>query len=233
MRSAGAIESNKREMAVDTIRYRLFSAKTIPYVDVRVQVAVKALAAITKEYPKDVEGRIRDALTRFLPGTWSFSDIERCSESPGYETVMMKATTRVDIAGSYALADRARQASREGVELCDPEVFYDIAADQLSGIVDEMRVEVIARVRAHIEQMREATGRDWRIGDIEFGVEDRARSEHRSAKGAYRAEENMERLSRVYSDGDALAGKGFVGAERIELITGVTLKSDARSTCGA
>jgi hypothetical protein len=83
------------------------------------------------------------------------------------------------------------------------------------GAEQALREEILVEIGQQLAGFQRATGRVWRIGDVEFGVETTPDFERlRTRKGAYR------------EPGDEDAGVASqTGAERITLIAAVVLKS--------
>jgi hypothetical protein len=210
---------------VDLLRYRVFSQKTLPQDDVRISVSVSALISTREADSSVIYEQIRSALHDFIATEWTLSRIERQGDAVGYERVQLHADARVAPKENYNLGERARAASREGLALTDPEVDYSLPASRVSQAVQLLREEALREVQEHIARFTEVTGRKWRLGDIEFGVEGPGTMANvRSLKGAYRSE-----IPALLGRDDD--GSPYTGAERVILVTYVVLKSTAACTC--
>jgi hypothetical protein len=206
----------------DTLRYRVQVRKALPQDEVRITVGVRALIQTRDTDQPALERRIREALNAFLPAEWMLSRIERGGDAVGYERVELAAIARVKASENYNLAERARQASREGLSLATPRVDYALSIEKVDRIVEELRYDIVRQVQGHIERFDKETGRTWRLGDIAYGAEHQASlSSQRTTKGAYRETEDM--LAQIDTEYDAGA---LAGAERVTLIATVTLKAD-------
>lgn len=204
----------------DTLRYRIQAQKALPQDDVRVTVPITALVPTRDHDQAGLQVRIREALSAFIAAEWVFSRIERGGEAVGYERVQLSASARVKSAENYDLAERARRASREGLTLGAPRVDHSLSSEKVDEVVRALRLHILQRIQAHIEEFDQATGRAWRLGDVAFGLEDLdERAAVRTSKGAYRDIEDV--LGALDEGGPALAG-----AERIKLVATVTLRAD-------
>jgi hypothetical protein len=204
----------------DTLRYRLVASRTISQEDVK----VTALTSTNQHDHAELERRIRSALGTFIKADWTFSSVRRLGEAVGYERVSLRASARVPHSENFNLEDRARRASTEGLSLGEPKVDYSLPAKHVSGIVQELRREIVAEVKKQVREFSEDTQREWRIGDIAFGVVD-ARSEYPSGKGAYRSSADADSEVPGFED-DELGG--VTGTERVILIANVALRAAGR-----
>lgn len=204
----------------DTLRFRVQAQKTIPQEDVRIAVEVSALVSTTRPADEALEARIRAALGRFIVADWSFSAVQRDGDAVGFERVSLQASARAPVTQVYNLEERARQASEEGLSLKEPRVNYALSTQRVDAIVQQLRLELLEDVKRQMQQFNEATGRDWRIGDILFGVVD-PMAEVPTSKRAFRSQTvNFDIIDRDGSD-----EMGLANAERISLVAEVTLKS--------
>ena len=203
----------------DTLHFKLFAQKTLAQENARLSVTVNALVSTARQTPNALQQRIRAALNCLIAAEWAFSSIHRGGEAVGFERVQLTASARVAITELYNLDERARQASTEGLALRDPSVSYALPSSRVGAAVQDLRLDLLEDVKQRILEFNAATGRDWRIGEIHFGVLD-ARSEIRSGKGAYRSSDD--------SIADLFAGDeedGITGSERISLLADVTLRA--------
>ncbi|MGH9906338.1 MAG: hypothetical protein ACRD8U_12245, partial [Pyrinomonadaceae bacterium] len=114
----------------------------------------------------------------------------------------------------------------EGLALSSPQVDYSLPAAKVSEAVQSLRERVLEEVQQQAERFNHITGRAWRLGHIEFGVEGQKNYlETRTGKGAYRATETD--IMHPLPEENVLA---LTGSERIVLIADVVLKSEIRSS---
>lgn len=212
-----------RQLCGDTLRYRVQAEKTLAQEDLRVSVTVTAVVPTRDMSQSELDSRIRSALKTFMPIDWVFSRIARQSDALGYERITLRASGRAPAETCYGLAERAREASSQGLSIERPEVDYSLSNSRMNEILQALRLETLRQLREQIPPLNEATGRAWRIGDIEFGIEtasdyDRfmSSSNRYTGKGAYR-DSGREELE--------AEAEGLVGAERITLISMVTLRA--------
>lgn len=204
----------------DTLSFKLFAQKTISQEDARLSITVNALVSTAEQTPNELQQRIRAALASLVEAEWAFSAIQRGGEAVGYERVKLTASARVAITELYNLDERARQASTEGLSLRDPTVSYALPSARVTATVQALRLEIVEDVKRQILEFNAATGRQWRIGELSFGVRD-ARAEMRSGKGAYRSSDDS--IADLFSDSGE---EGITGSERISLLADVTLRAN-------
>ena len=215
---------------VDTLRFRIQAQKTIAQEDVRVDVVVHALVRTGDRDRGALERRIREALAAFVPTDWTLARIERAADAAGYERVRLTASARVPVAENFALTERAREASREGLTLAEPKVSYAVSSGRLGEVLAELRLQAMRDAQEQAVRFSEISGRAWRIGDIAFGVEDVGSYRRPTGKGAYRDFDGLAMYAQPSDDdADDEEHDGMAGAERIYLIATVTLKADAGS----
>jgi len=208
---------------IDTLRYRIQARKTLPQEDLRLAVRVTALVHAGERDQAALEGRIREALAAFVAAAWSFSRIERDADAAGYERVGLVASARVRAAENWNLTERARLASREGLQIGAHKVDYSLSRERVDTAFDELRLEILRRAEAQARTLSEGSGRTWRVGDIAFGAIDAGEHGQRvSAKGAYRDQDEVLFAALDDSEGE---GEAMAGAERISLVAAVTLKA--------
>ena len=206
---------------VDTLRFRLQTARALPQEDIRLVVGITALVKAGDNDGAALERRIREALARLVATDWTFTRIERYPDAAGYERVTLRAGSRVPAAENWNLPERARKASADGIAIGAPEVSYALSVNRVDEAVEGLRLDLLRKATEQAERMSEASGRRWRVGDIEFGVagivQENAR---RTGKGAYTDEnESLELLALLDTP------TGITGGERISLAAQVTLKA--------
>jgi hypothetical protein len=207
---------------IDTLRFRLQASCSLPQDDIRIVASVAALVKASDHDEPALEQRIRQALAHVVKAEWTFTRVERQADASGYERVTMRAGCRVPASENWNLPERARAASGEGIAIERPEVSYSLSTEKVDAAVAGLRLDLLKLAIEQAGLMSEATGRSWRIGDIEFGAAGLNREGgRRTGKGAYSdAEDSLELLATL----DGPTG-GVVGGERITLIAHVTLKA--------
>jgi hypothetical protein len=203
----------------DTLRYRIQAEKSLAQEKLKLAVIVTALVSTKDADHSKAEQRIRAALRRFVKADWTVSHVRRQADAVGYERLLLRATARVSPAQNYNLAERARNASSEGLSIAQPEIDYSLAPDQVAATLEELRLDLVGQATEQAKAFSRKTGRAWRVGDIEFGVrEDDYRYRQASAKGALRQSGELEEDD---------AHHGLTGAEKIILVATVTLKASS------
>jgi hypothetical protein len=202
----------------DTLRYKVYVSKAVPRGDVTIAVSIQLLVSAKENTPEQIDARVSAALQEFIPAAWEFVGNNRASFTPGYEKIVVQAIAKVPADENRNLQERARRSAREGLEFGDITVKRTLPQDQVNQIVKELWFDTVRRVNEHIAEFNKQSGRNWRIGDIQFGVPASGQRENqRSVKGAYR-----EDIDDVLGD---LVESGLSGAEKISLTADVTLRS--------
>ena len=200
----------------DTLCYKVNVSRVIPRGEVTVSAQMIVVVKTQANDNAGLDQRINAALKAFLPTQWESLGYERSGLTPGYEQVRVQAIAKVPADENHNLEERARRANSEGLEFGEITVKRSLPAEQVGQIVKEMWFDIISRVNAHIPEFERSSGRQWRIGNIVYGVPD-AGHRQESRKGSYRDE-----IDDVLS---GLADVGLAGAEKISLTAEVTLKS--------
>ncbi len=207
---------------VDTLRFPLYAARSLPQEEIRLGVLVTAFVPVTDKDRGELNGRISAALKRLANAPWSYSRIEREEEAPGFERVCLRAYARLPASENRKLVDRARAAGGDGVALSDPQVSYALSADRVDEAVAALRLDLLQQATRQAEAFTAANGRAWRVGDIVYGTGGYRDSGRRTAKGAYADDSDA---------GDLPASAEAAGVvrtgERISLVATVVLKAAA------
>ncbi len=133
----------------------------------------------------------------------------------------LRASVRLPALENWNLPERARAASGEGISLSSPEVSYALSVEKVDAAVEELRTRLFTLAAQQAKSFAEASGRPWRVGDVEFGAASVARDRsRRTGKGAYADEESSIELLAL-SDSPS----GVTSGERITLLAVVVLKS--------
>ena len=199
----------------DTIRYRISVSKVVPLIDVTVTADVVILFN-SSDNNDDLTTRVHSALHEFIPVDWEIVSQNRKGATPGYEQITLRVLAKVPSDQNRNLEERARKANRIGLELSDINVKRARPQDEVNQIMKDLWFDAVGKVRGHIAEFKEVSGRDWRMGDITLGVPPTTQVV-RSAKGGYREE-----VDDVVSDPMASA---LSGAEKVTMVAEVVLKS--------
>ena len=204
-----------------TLRYRTMAQKGVRRETVRVAVGVISLVSSGHADSSTIEQRVHAALNAFIRADWLLSSPQRSSDTAGYERVTFTATTRVPQGENYNLAERARQASAEGLSLQKPEASYVIPAGVINQAVQDLRLQILAEAQQQAEQFATRSGQKWELADIAYGVhaEDFG---HRSGKGAYRSE-----FDDILDNMDGEQNEKDASAERVRVFADIVLRAGA------
>jgi hypothetical protein len=203
----------------DTLRYKVSVSKAVAQDTVRVISTITVLVNPQETTEKVLGERVQGVLNDFINGDWVISDLDRRADAAGYERITMKASARVSFAENFNLSDRARTANREGISISDTEVNRSASPEKVKLVVKELWFKIIEYINGQIPQFNALTGREWRIGDVEYGQPDRG-GEQRYSKGSTRSE-----VDQFFSESDDPSVKQ--GGERISLVANVTLRATA------
>jgi hypothetical protein len=200
----------------DAIAYTVSANRILNRRTVQVTVPVEMLLGPEDIDQAAIEGRVFEALNRFLPGDWVTSSVSRSGAAAGYERLNQLAAARVPLQSAYNLEQRARAAGVRGLSLGEPRLDYRVAKTVIAKATAELRKQIVNQVNTDIVQFNEWTGRVWRIGLLEFGVA--GATGQRTAKGAYRNYDDLDQVG----DPD---GSHPSGIEQLKLVASVTLRS--------
>jgi hypothetical protein len=200
---------------VDTLRFRLTASRILPRSDVRVTVQVHTLISTGDQDHDGLVGRVRAALARFIDTAWTVSGVTRKADDTGFERVELTASAQVAVRENYNLHERARRASAEGLAITDPTVDSRLPGKVIAEATMDLQEYIVDLAQQRIARFDKATGRIWRIGDIQFGVD----TEN------YDVSPKLARRETALLDGatDDL----LTTSERLLLVAQVTLKSNA------
>ncbi len=200
---------------VDTLRFRLTASRTLPRSKVRISVIVHTLVSSVDQDHDALVGRVRDALARFIDVPWTVSGVTRRADETGFERVELNASAMVPVRENYNLDERVRRASSEGLAISNPAVDVRLPGPVIAEATLDLQEYVLELAQQRVERFDKVTGRSWRIGDIEFGVDSEG----------YGVSPKLARRETAVIDGgtDDL----LTSSERLLLVAQVTLKASA------
>jgi hypothetical protein len=200
---------------VDTLRFRLAASRTLPRTDVRVSVRVHTLISPGDQDHDALVGRVRAALVRFIDTNWMVSGVTRTADDTGFERVELAASAQVPVRENCNLEERARRASVEGLAITAPGVDVRLPGRVIAEATMELQDHLVKLAQDRIVKFDEATGRKWRIGDIQFGLE---------GEGHDVSPKLARRETAVF---ESATDDLLTTSERLLLVAQVTLKSNA------
>ena len=160
--------SEDRRPLQDTITLQLRDEVTVTNDSVRVTVPVVALIdSDTAE--ETIRNDIRAALAKFIPcAEWQFNNIHRSPDGTGHERMQLNAVARVSERENYRLEQRARDASRTGLQISFPKVDATIPAAKMEEAEAKLRVSLVAKAVAEMKALSDAAGRSYRLHSVNF-----------------------------------------------------------------
>jgi hypothetical protein len=200
---------------VDTLRFRLSASSTLPRSTVRVTVQVHTLVSTGDQDHDALVARVREALARFIDAAWTVSGVTRKSDDTGFERVELTASAMVPVRENYNLQERARRASVEGLAITDPCVDSRLPGKVIAEATMGLQEYIVELAQQRIERFDRATGRKWRIGDIQFGLDSEG----------YDVSPKLARRETALLEG--ASDDLLTTSERLTLVAQVTLKSNA------
>lgn len=180
----------------------------------RVSVQVHTLVSTGDQDHDALMSRVRAALARFIDTTWTVS-VTRRADDTGFERVELVASSMVLARENYNLDERARRASVEGLVITQPGVDARLPGALIAEATMGLQEYLLELAQKRIERFDQATGRSWRIGDIQFGLD--GEGDETSAK--------LTRRETALLDG--ASDELLTTSERLMLVAQVTLKSNA------
>ena len=201
----------------DTLQYKVYVSKAVPRGEAMLTATVVLLAGSQNSAPETINHRVFEALADFVPAQWECTGSERSTISPGFEQVKVQMLAKIAAEENRNLEERARHASRDGLEILAIKVKSTLLQDQINQIVKALWFETVEKVNQHIVEFDQLSGRAWRIGDMVFGVPDTGKARQVISKGCFH-EESEELFGELIES-------GLAGSEKISLITQVTLRA--------
>ena len=160
--------SDDRRPLQDTITLQLRDEATVVNDTVRLTVPITALIA-DDTAEETIRSDIRNALAKFIPGAeWQFNNIIRSADGTGYERMHLNAVARVSERENYKLEQRAKEASRQGLQISTPHVDTTIPAAKLEEAERALRVSLTKKAVEEQRLLSEAAGRSFRLHSLNF-----------------------------------------------------------------
>lgn len=152
----------------DTITFFLSADKLVVSDTIKVNIQVNALVPNDKG-EEAIRTDIKSALAKFIPSAdWSFNNLQRSSDTTGYERIWVQASARVSERENYKLHERAKQASVQGLSLDNIGVDTTVPVYKLEKAEQELRLEIIKKAMTETKEIGELTNRDYRVQAIEY-----------------------------------------------------------------
>ena len=154
----------------DSLEYKVSVSKAVPRGDARLSASVRLLVGSQDNSAELIEKRTLVALEKFVPVNWEIQGQKRNEVSPGYELVVVKVVARISEKQRHNLDERARGIACEGLEITDIQVSAHMPQELARNVIKDLWFEIVERVNEHIVEFNRVSGRQWRIGDIVYGV---------------------------------------------------------------
>lgn len=160
--------SDDRRPLQDTITLQLRDEVTVTNDTVRLTVPIVALIDSDTAEEK-IRTDIRAALAKFVPGAeWQFNSIYRAPDGTGHERMQLNAVARVSERENNRLEQRAKDASRTGLQINAPQVDTTIPTAKLEEAEAALRVSLVKKAVAEQKALSEAAGRNYRLHSLNF-----------------------------------------------------------------
>lgn len=158
----------------DTVNIELTVEEAI--VSDTVKVSVNVVLASKAEDATDVRGTITAALKTLVDIDWAFTKLDRKTNRSGLEEVEATATARVSEAFLAGLDARAKEVSKEGLQLKVSDLDYNPARNVVEEAVLRLRKEIYTKAMAEVATLNEVAEyadqvsfeATWRIGSVSF-----------------------------------------------------------------
>lgn len=160
--------SDDRRPLQDTITLHLRDEVTVTNDTVRLSAPIMALidGDTTEE---TIRSDIRAALAKFIPGAeWQFNSIYRTPDGTGHEVMHLNAVARVSERENNRLQQRAKDASRTGLQINTPQVDTTIPAAKLEEAEAKLRVSLVSKAVEEQLALSKAAGRNYRLHSLNF-----------------------------------------------------------------
>lgn len=162
------MSDDSRRPLQDTITLQLRDEVTVTNDTVRMTVPIVALIdGDTAE--ETIRSDIRAALAKFIPGAeWQFNSIYRSPDGTGHERMQLNAVARVSERENNRLEQRAKEASRTGLQINPPNVDSTIPASKLEEAEAKLRISLVKKAVQEQAALTEAAGRKYRLHSLNF-----------------------------------------------------------------
>lgn len=198
----------------DEIRFKLSAESTVTIEDALVSLTLTALVRHQEAEPARLGARILDALVRFIDTNWTVALTERSGEPTGHERVTVRVYARVPSQQIYDLEQRAKRSLGEGLAASAVAVDFTLPRERIDALVNALRVQLLETASAVATDYTTRSGRNWRIGTIDFGVDDETYPRRRTGKGAA-----------IDLGDEFVPGSAANPAERVRLLAQVALRA--------
>lgn len=160
--------SEDRRPLQDSITLQIRDEVTVTNDTVRLTVPIVALIDSDTAEEK-IRSDIRAALAKFVPGAeWQFNSIYRAPDGTGHERMQLNAVARVSERENNRLEQRAKDASRTGLQINPPQVDTTIPAAKLEEAEANLRISLVKKAVAEQKALSEAAGRTYRLHSLNF-----------------------------------------------------------------
>ncbi len=204
----------------DTLRFRLTATRTLPRSAIRIGVLVHGLVSAEDLDHAALVHRVDQVLHRFVDAAWTVSAVKRAADDAGLERVTLSASAQVPARENYNLDERARRASEPGLAIGAPEVDYRLPGPVMASATTDLQEDILHQVAERIARFTTVTNRQWRIGDVQFGLGNEY-DDGTSPKLVRREVALLSGASGGSDDDDLLTT-----SERLVMVAGVTLRAD-------
>src|SRR5690606_27462315 len=104
-----------------------------------------------------------------IPGAeWQFNSIYRAPDGTGHERMQLNAVARVSERENNRLEQRAKEASRTGLQINAPNVDTTIPAAKLEEAEAKLRISLVKKAVEEQAALTEAAGRKYRLHSLNF-----------------------------------------------------------------
>lgn len=193
-----------------TLSYSDEVSEEVPHVDAEVTVQVTVLVPITFTR-QQVAARVNDALHRFHAGTWHVAPVQQRADA-GFERATFVAIARIPLDDLHNLAERAKEASTEGLTLGEPRVRFAIHGAVHAATMRALAVQAYRAAELQTKALQAATGKPWSVLVVECRALTRP-----DVPALLRAK------SMVSEPSDTLDGEAQPYAQRLALSAQITL----------
>jgi hypothetical protein len=151
----------------DTVAFAASAEEVVVNDSIRITAPVTALVTRTGS-EESVYAEIRTVLREFIDTEWQFQNVNRSTDSTGYEQVRLDAVCRVHERENYALDKRREAVSRPGLNISWTRVDNSIPLEMLAEAESRLRRKLIEKIKAEAALINDAMGAAYRIHSITF-----------------------------------------------------------------
>jgi hypothetical protein len=151
----------------DSIQFNLTAEEVV--VNNTVKVTAHVTALMTQDQTEaGLRDNINTMMQRFIKADWQFANMTRSRQRTGVEEVNLTATARVPESENYNLDGRARDVSREGLQLHSLSTDTQPTIQQIEEAQSKLRRILLVKAGKEQDAINTTLQANYRLGEVVF-----------------------------------------------------------------